>query len=110
MAGVLSLLLLLVAIVAGIVVTCVVGPSLGGPAVVVAVLGVFLVVTWVVGRSLDGLLDRHFLGLRAVAMSKNVQMITLRFRDAGMAATVAQLTERRCATQVAAAKQVLGGP
>ena len=43
-------------------------------------------------------------------MSKNVQMITLRFRDAGLAATVAELTERRCKQQVLAGRQVFGWP
>ncbi len=40
-------------------------------------------------------------------MSKDGQMITLRFRDAGLAATVAELTERRRAGRLSAAKRLL---
>jgi hypothetical protein len=107
-AGILSLLFLLLAIVAGIIAIFALGVSRGGPAITLAALGVFGVVMWVLGRSMDGLLDGRFVGVRAVSMSKNVQTITLRFRDAGMAATVAALTERRRAAQVAGAKQMLG--
>jgi hypothetical protein len=70
----------------------------------------FLVSMWFLGRSLDGVLDRRCLGLRAVSMSRNVQTITLRFRDAGLAATVAELTERRRKECVLAASQLLREP
>jgi len=106
-AGILSLLFLLLAILAGIIVIFVFGMDRGGPGITLAALGVFAVLMWIVGRSMDGLLDGRFVGVRAVSMSKNVQTITLRFRDAGMAATVAELTERRRAALVAGAKQVL---
>ena len=104
-AGILSLLFLLLAIVAGIIAIFAFGVNRGGPGITLAALGVFGVVMWISGRSMDGLLDGRFVGVRAVSMSKNVQTITLRFRDAGMAVTVAALTERRA--QVAGAKQML---
>jgi hypothetical protein len=107
-AGVLSLLLLLLTIVAGLIAFLVIGIDRGGPGITLAALGVFLVLMWILGRSLDGILDRHFVGVRAVSMSKNVQTITLGFRDAAVAAAVAELTERRRARQVAGARQVLG--
>jgi hypothetical protein len=59
------------------------------------------------GRRAGGLFDRIFLGLRASRMSKDGQMITLCFRDADLAATVAELTERRRAGRLSAAKRLL---
>jgi len=107
-AGVLSLLFLVLATVAGVIAIFAFGVSRAGPAMTLAALGVFLVVMWALGRSYDSLLDGHFVGVRAVSMSKNVQTMTLRFRDPAMAATVADLTEQRRAQQVASATQVLG--
>jgi len=107
-AGILSLLFLLLAMMAGIIAIFVFGMDRGGQGITLAALAVFLVLMWILLRSMDGLLDAHFVGVRAISMSKTVQTITLRFRDAGMAATVAELTERRRAAQVAGAKQVLG--
>jgi hypothetical protein len=106
-AGVLSLLFLMLTIMGGIGAIALL--AFHEPALLLLLVP-FLVSTWFLGKSLDGVLDRRCFGLRAVTMSRNVQTITLRFRDAGLAATVAALTERRRKERVQAAGRLLRDP
>ena len=105
--GPLAFLLYFVTLVGGIVAAAVYVKPPAGRDFVGAILVVYLFSAAFLGRRAGGVLDRIFLGVRASRMSKDGQMITLRFRDAGLAATVAELTERRRAGRLSAAKRLL---
>ncbi len=105
--GPLAFLLYFVTLVGGIVAAAVYVKPPAGARIVGAILVVYLFSAAFLGRRAGGVLDRIFLGVRASRMSKDGQMITLRFRDAGLAATVAELTERRRAGRLSAAKRLL---
>jgi hypothetical protein len=103
--GVIGLLLLLLTPLVAMIAAVALG---GGPAVLLA-LGVLFVVMLAVGVAMGRMLDRRYVGVRVTDMSEDATTITLRFRDQAMAVTVAELTERRRAAQVAAAKGLLDG-
>jgi len=109
-AGVVSFMFIIAAIVGWIALFVSFEGLMGRETGMFLMLGGFISMVWFSRNRLDRVLDRLVLGVSTVRISKDAQDVTLRFRNAEVAARVTALTTQRREEMVRSGKRILGEP